>query len=251
MAWTGRTFLVTRLYSWRQPGPGQAFLLNGRQWTALPDLPQPATGRLVEVPAVVFKSAVYVLARIQVAHTKPNGPSWEYYTTGYVELFRLTATGWIQVPLGAGGPKSQLELTQVHGAILAAGSMCGGQCTQEDGSAALLRLGSRTFITPLRPPPGVPYPWNFAAGARAIVVTYPAGLGDLSYGAHIPPGTCYVYDVATSTWRPGPTAPATPGTLGPVYWTPDGVISLGQSDGGMVAALAYTGGWLLRPAGSR
>jgi len=68
---------------------------------------------------------------------------------------------------------------------------------------------------------------------------------------NIPPGTCYVYDLAADTWRRGPTAPATPLTFGPSYWTPDGVITLGQSDGGRDPALAHTGGWLLRPAGTR
>ena len=39
--------------------------------------------------------------------------------------------------------------------------------------------------------------------------------------------------------------------LGPAaaYWTPYGVVSLGESDGQNDPALAHTGGWLLRPAG--
>jgi len=251
VAWTGRTFLVTRLYSWGPRGPGKAFELAGRRWTALPDLPQPPRGRLEQALPIALNGAVYVLVSIMVTHhTTPNGQPG-LYGTGYVELLRLTSSGWSHVPLGPGGPKSELELAQVHGAILAAGSYCGGLCTQENGSAALLRPGSSASVTPLKPPLGVPYPWNFAAGSRAIVVTYTAGLGDLSYGQNIPPGTCYVYDLATGTWRRGPTAPASPLTLGPAYWTPVGVISLGQSDGGVDPALARTGGWLLRPAGSR
>jgi len=52
-------------------------------------------------------------------------------------------------------------------------------CTAEDGSAALLRPGSAPSVIRLRPQPGLPYPSNFAAGARAIVVTYTQGLGGL------------------------------------------------------------------------
>jgi len=92
----------------------------------------------------------------------------------------------------------------------------------------------------------VPFPWNFAAGAAAIVVTYSAGLGDISFGNQVPRGSCYVYDVATGTWRPGPTAPIAPGTVGPAYWTPYRVLSLGESFGGRLPALAHIGGWLLR-----
>jgi hypothetical protein len=251
VTWTGSTFLVTRLYSWRRPGPGQAFELTGRRWTPLPDLPKPPRGRLEGAPAIVFKGAIYVLASITVTHTiNQNGQKGEY-DTGYAELLRLTPAGWTHVPLSPGGPKSQLAVTPVDGAILAAGSSCGGMCTQENGSAALLRPRSGTSATPLNPPPGVPYPWNFAAGARAIVVTYTAGLGDIGYGNQIPTGSCYIYDIATGTWLPGPTAPGKPGTLGPAYWTPVGVISLGQSDGGNDPALARTGGWLLRPARQR
>src|SRR5215470_10037478 len=62
--WTGRTFLVTRLYRWRQPGPGQVFKLTGRRWTPMPDLPPPPTGQMQEAPAVVHHGAVYVLAHI-------------------------------------------------------------------------------------------------------------------------------------------------------------------------------------------
>jgi hypothetical protein len=45
VAWTGSTFLVTRLYRWKQPGPGQAFGLTGHRWQPLPDLPEPPRTR--------------------------------------------------------------------------------------------------------------------------------------------------------------------------------------------------------------
>ena len=202
-----------------------------------------------EAPAAVFEGAVYVLASIVVTHHTDQNGQPGVYGTGYVELLRLSPAGWTQVPLSPGGPKSQLQLTQVHGAILAAGSFCWGMCTQEDGSASLLRPESGTSVTRLRPPLGVPPPSNFAAGARAIVVTYTAGLGDILFGNQIPKGSCYVYDITAGTWQPGPTAPVAPGTVGPAYWTPYGVISLGRSDGGRDPALAHIGGWLLRPAG--
>jgi hypothetical protein len=90
---------------------------------------------------------------------------------------------------------------------------------------------------------------NFAAGARAIVVTYTGGIGGLPGHHHQPPpGTSYIYNVAAGSWQPGPTAPATPRIAGPTYWTPYGVISLGVTFGGKVPALTHIGGWLLRPA---
>ena len=251
VTWTGSTFLVTRLYSWKHPGPGQAFELTGLRWTVLPDLPQPPTGQMQEAPAVVFKGAVYVLAHIVVTHHTDQNGQPGFYETGYTELLRLTPTGWSHVPLGPGGPKSELALTQVHDAILAAGWSCGALCTAGNGKAALLRPGSRTSVIQLRPRPGVPYAWNFAAGARAIVVTYTQGLGQLPGGPEPPPGTCYIYNITTGTWQPGPTSPATSATAGPAYWTPYGVISLGESGGQKNPELAHTGGWLLRPAGMR
>jgi hypothetical protein len=248
VTWTGTSFLVTRLYRWATPGPGQAFKLTGHRWKPLPDLPQPAAGRMDDAPAVVYKGAVYVLAHITVTHhTDQNGQPGSY-ETGYVEALRLTAAGWTRVRLGPGGPRSGLALTPVNGAILAAGSSCGALCTVDNGVAAQLRPGSGRSITPLKPRPGVPFPMNFAAGARAIVVTYTGGIGGLPGSHQPPPGTCYIYDVATGTWQPGPTAPATPRIAGPTYWTPYGVISLGVTFGGKVPALARIGGWPLRPA---
>jgi hypothetical protein len=252
VTWTGSTFLVTRLYHWKVAGPGEAFELTGRRWKLLPDLPQPATGRMEDAPAVVHAGAVYVLATIVVTHNTDQNGQPGSYETGHAELLRLTPAGWTQVPLGPGAPKSQFQLTQVRGAILAAGSSCGWICLGGGyGSAALLRPGSEPSVIRLRPRPGVPYPTNFAAGARAIVVTYTQGLGGLPGSPEPPPGSCFIYDITTGTWQPGPTAPATPATAGPAYWTPYGVISLGESYGQKDPALAHTGGWLLRPASTR
>ncbi len=50
VAWTGTTFLVTRLCQRKTPVPAQAFKLTRGRWTPLPDLPQPATGRMAEAP---------------------------------------------------------------------------------------------------------------------------------------------------------------------------------------------------------
>lgn len=253
IAWSGSTFLVTRLYRWKDGGPVQTYKLARGHWESLPDLPQPETGRMQDAPVIASKGGVYVLANIVVPHrTDENGQPGSY-ETGYAELLRLTTAGWIQVPLGPGAPKSEFQLTRVRGAILAAGSFCGAICLGGYmGGAALLRPGSEQNLVRLKPPPGVPYPCNFAAGARAIVVTYTAGLGGLPGHVDPPPGICYIYDVTTGTWQPGPTAPAAPHIAGPAYWTPYGVISLGVTfGGGKVPALAHIGGWLLRPAGQR
>jgi hypothetical protein len=206
-----------------------------------------------DAPVIASRGGIYVLAHISVTHHTDDNGQPGFYETGYAELLRLTMAGWIHVPLGQGGPKSELQLSQVRGAILAAGSSCGGICLGgEHGSAALLRPGSEPSVIRLKPPPGVPYPWNFAAGERAIVVTYTAGLGGLPGHYDPPPGTCYIYDVTTRTWQPGPTAPSAPHIAGPAYWTPFGVISLGVTfGGGKVPALAHVGGWLLRPSGQR
>lgn len=242
VTWTGTTFLVTRLYHFRTPGPGQAFKLTGHRWKSLPDLPQPTSGRMEEAPAVAFHGAIYVLAHITVTrHAHPNS----FEETGYVELLRLTATGWARVPLGPGGPKSDLALTQVRGAILAAGSSCPAMCTEASGIAALLRPGLAHSVIRLRPRPGVwLYPPNVAAGARAIVVTYAA---PSLPGHHQPPRVaCSIYDVATGTWQRGPTAPADIG--GSDYWTPYGVITFGEPSG-KVPDPARISEWILRPAG--
>jgi hypothetical protein len=248
VAWTGRTFLVTRQYAWKHAGPVQAFELASRRWKPLPDLPQPPTGRIMGAPPIAFHGAIYVFPHVVVEHhTGQNA----FYYSGYNEALRLTSAGWRQVRIGPGGPPGGLNLALVRGAILATGSSCQWECTAETGRAALLRPGSASSVIPLRPEPGVPDSSNFAAGARAIVATYTQGIGGLPGFPQPPTGTCFVYDVATGKWQPGPTAPATPRIAGPAYWTRYGVVTLGETFGGKVPALAHIGGWLLRPAGPR
>jgi hypothetical protein len=248
VAWTGRTFLVTRIYAWTDAGPVQAFELAGRHWKPLPDLPQPPAGRIMGAPPIAFDGAVYVFPHVVVEHhTGPNA----FYDSGYNEALRLTSAGWRQVRIGPGGPPSGLNLATVRGAILATGSSCQWECTVDTGRAALLRPGSASSVIPLRPEPGVPDSSHFAAGARAIVITYTQGIGGLPGFPQPPTGTCYVYDVAAGTWRPGPSSPATHATAGPAYWTPYGVVSLADSGGQPDPALTRTAGWLLRPAGPR
>jgi hypothetical protein len=198
-------------------------------------------------PPIAFDGAVYVFPHVVVEHhTGQNA-----FYSGYNEALRLTSAGWRQVRIGPGGPPSGLNLATVRGAILATGSSCQWECTVETGRAALLRPGSASSVIPLRPEPGVPDSSDFAAGARAIVFTYTQGIGGLPGFPQPPTGTCYIYDVATGTWQRGPTAPATPRIAGPAYWTPYGVVTLGETFGGKDPALAHIGGWLLRPAGQR
>lgn len=227
-AWTGSKFLVITASVIKASTPAaRAFTLTGSRWTRSPDLPRPGKGRIVEAVAAAADGAVYVLADIST------------YNSGSVELLRLATAAWVPVPLSPGAPDSQLALTPVGGAILAAGSACPGlgMCTMEDGAAALLRPGARPVAVALRPKAGVPYPGDIAADGHAVVVTYPQGLGDL--GAGPAPGSSAVYDIATRRWLPGPTAPG-PGASFGAYWTADGVVSLGWPT-------PNVGGWLLRP----
>jgi hypothetical protein len=235
ITWTGRGFLVIMIRGQH----ARAFMLTGSRWARLPDLPQPSRGSIVEASPAVSHGVGYVLA--DVAHVDSN------YSSGYSELLRLTASGWTRVPMSAGAPSSQLMLTPVDGGILAAGSACPGKggCTQEVGTAALLRPGADPDVIPLNPQPGVPYPRNITAGAHAVVVTYPEGLGNISFHGGPVRGSCVIYDLTTGTWHRGPTARRSHAYLG-TYWTPYGVISLGQSASGSTESNAV-GGWLLRP----
>ncbi len=250
VSWTGRTILViTANMISANKGTAQAFILNAARWTRLPDLPQPGRGRIVQAAIATDDGAVYALADINVAHTNPN----DMYNSGSVELLRLTASVWTPVPLSPGAPASQLALTQVDGAIVAAGSACQGigPCTLEDGAAALLRPGANPSTIPLLPNAGVPYPRDIAAGGHAIVVTYPEGLGaPMLPGAGPALGSSAIYDTATGRWLKGPTAPESRADLGAVwgaYWTPYGVVSLRQFTGTTIDS-TRAGGWLLRPA---
>ena len=206
-AWTGSKFLViTTTVIRANTGTAHAFTLTGGRWTRLPDLPRPGRGRIVEAVAAAARGAVYVLADINVAHDYPT----HSYNSGSVELLHLAPAAWTPVPLSPGAPGSQLALTTLSGAILAAGSGCPGlgMCTLEDGTAALLRPGARPVTVALRPKAGVPYPQDIAAGGHAVVVTYPDGLGDpFPPGAGPVLGSSAIYDIATRRWLPGPTAP--------------------------------------------
>ncbi len=249
--WTGHGFLVITLSTiTANRGTAKAFALTAGRWTRLPDLPQPAQGRIAEAVTAADGGSVYALADVDVAHTNPD----DMYNSGSVELLRLTATAWTPVPLSPGAPGSQLALTQAGGTLVAAGSACPGidDCMGgEDGTAALLRPGADPPTIALLPRQGIPYPRNIAAGGDAIVVTYPEGLGRVLPPQDEPaPGSSAIYDITTRTWLKGPAAPgprADPGLVWSAYWTPYGVVNLDQAtpDSG---TLSYMGGWLLRPA---
>jgi len=230
ITWTGRGFLVITSRG-RQTS---AFMLNGDRWARLPRLPQPETeiGSIEDTAAAVSRGAVYVLA--DVSHVAPPG--------GYVELFRLTVAGWTRVPMAAGAPSSNFTLTTIAGGMLAAGSACPGKggCMVDLESLAILRPGTHPDVIPLDTRPGVPAPASIAAGAQAIVVTNPRIAAAAT--AQPPTRKCLIYDLSTGTWVPGPEAPTTQGGIAS-YWTPYGVISLGQFGSG-----SRVGGWLLRPA---
>lgn len=221
VTWTGHGFLVIM----SRGRHTRAFMLNGNRWARLPDLPQPGAGSIVETAAAVSHGAVYVLA---------DG-------AGYVELFRLTASGWTSVPIPAGTPSSHFTLATVAGGIVAAGSACPGKrhCTIDLEALAILRPGADPDVIPLHTRPGVPAPAWIAVGPDAIVVTNPLLPG---ITAQPPTRKCLIYDVSTRTWRRGPDTPHSHGGIG-TYWTPDGVISLGQFGTG-----SHVGGWLLLPA---
>jgi hypothetical protein len=231
VTWTGRGFLVIVT----RGRHSRAFMLNANRWARLPDLPQPGTGSIVESAAAVSHGTVYVLADVaQVA------PPW-----GDVELFRLTAAGWTRTPMSAGAPSSNFTLTTVAGGIVAAGSACLGKggCTVDLEALAILRPGANPDVVPLDSRPGVPAPTSIAAGADAVVVTNP---GVAAAATPWPPTRkCLIYDLATGAWHRGPTTPNSQGGLG-TYWTPYGVISLGQF-GARGIQSDRVGGWLLRP----
>jgi hypothetical protein len=230
IVWTGRGFLVIMT----RGRHARAFLLTGTRWTRLPDLPQPATatGTIVETAAAVSRGAVYVIA--DVGHVAP--PS------GYAELLRQTTAGWTRVPMPAGAPSSQFTLTTVAGGMLAAGSACPGKggCTVDLESLAVLRPGADPDIIALHTRPGVPAPASIAAGAEAVVVTNPRIAAAFTPAG--PTRKCLIYNLAAGTWQRGPDTPSSHGGIG-TYWTPYGVISLGQSGTG-----GRVGGWLLQPA---
>lgn len=148
--------------------------------------------------------------------------------------------------MSAGAPSSDFTLTTVAGGILAAGSACPGKggCTVDLESLALLRPGADPDVISLHTRPGVPAPVSIAAGADAVVVTNPRVAAAAS--PRPPTRKCLIYDLATDTWHRGPATPHSQGGLG-TYWTPYGVVSLGQFWSRGIPS-SRVGGWLLRPA---
>jgi hypothetical protein len=129
----------------------------------------------------------------------------------------------------------------VDGRLLATGTSCSvSDCLEEVGQAAVITTGTRTRAVTLSPPGdiGIPSPQGIAAGPQAVVVTYSVG-GNTLDGSGADARDVRIYDPLTGRWLTGPRAPAAPPSRA-AYWTPYGVVSLGQG-----------GGWILRPAGQR
>jgi hypothetical protein len=219
LVWDGQHMVAITIGSHRAGDPGSgpqahAFRLGGRRWIRLPDLPRPAGAPVRDAAAAVDDGAVYVLAAGVQVHQQARR------ATGSIELLRLDWTGWTRVPGATGLPVSQLSMASLTGALLVTGSACPEPTPCRGGYiAAIITPGRDGGDTVLKPPLGMPYPGNVTGGGRTVVVA----AADRSF---------WIYDIATSKWRQGPTAAATVVPSG-VYWTPYGVV---------------TGGALLRPA---
>jgi hypothetical protein len=220
LVWAGRHMMAITTGSRVAGGGGpdhsqaQAFILGPRRWIRQPDLPRPSGGPVRDAVAAVDDGVVYVLAAsARVHHGRGR-------VTGSVELLRLDSSGWTEVPGTAGLPESQLSIVSLAGALLVTGSTCPEQTPCRRGYlVSLIRPGSTAGVAVLKPPFGTPYPGNVTGGGSTVVVAN----RDRSY---------WIYDLVTSKWRQGPTAPKLVVPPG-VYWTPYGVL---------------TGGSLLRPA---
>jgi hypothetical protein len=191
----------------RRQALARAFVLRRRHWIRLPDLPRPDRTAVRDAAAAVENGVVYVVATgAQVDQRRP--------ATGSTELLRLDLGRWTRVPVTTRLPASDLSIASLTGALLVTGSACPEQrpCLYRD-VAALVRLGATARVTVLKPPFGTPYPGNVTGGGRAVV----GAARDRSY---------WVYDITTSRWRQGPTAPALVAPAG-VYWTPDGTLTGG------------------------
>jgi hypothetical protein len=230
LTWTGRMFLAIAA----RPGKaiGRAWRLAGHHWQSLPSLPPVWHGWYVGAPAAVLGGSVYVLAH------EFHGKLKKHNISGSSRLLRLTGSGWTVVPLP---PAIALGWTYVlialDGRLLATGTGCPiDECMEAVGLAAIITPGAPAHAALLSPPGdlNVPFPGGFATGPHAAVVTYSAGGNTLSGGAHF--RAVEIYDPQARRWLTGPRAPATPPGRS-AYWTPYGVVSLGQG-----------GGWLLRPA---
>ena len=230
MTWTGRMFLVITS---RQGQPsGRAWGFAGHRWRPLPSLPPVWHGWYAGVPIATLDGSVYALAH--EFHGSPNAPN----VSGSSRLLRLAGSAWTVVPLRLAADLGTIEvLTAQDGHLLATGTSCSGSfCAEELGQAAIIGPGASPHAILLSPPDRLflPFPQGIAAGPRAAVVTYSVGGNTLSGGAHF--RAVEIYDSRVGQWLAGPLAPAAP-PVRAAYWTPDGVVSLGQG-----------GGWVLRPA---
>jgi hypothetical protein len=217
------------------------FALGTRgDWSVIATMAEPSVGTILGAPMVGYDNEIYAWVEISVLHTKPV----DYYTSGSATLRRLTDSAWEPTAPTITNPISDVSLGLVGNAIVATGSECppGGVCMQEDGSASLTRPGVAGDSRSLTPPYEVPYPSDIAAGAEAVVVTYPSGsasLGRVSLGNSGPrPGTTVIDDLSQHTWLPGPTAPTGRRSFLQAFWTSAGVVLL--PNGGKT-------GWLLQP----
>ena len=237
LTWTGAMFLaITSRQAYQ--ATGRAWRLAGRRWRPLPSLPPVWHGWYASAPAATVGRSVYVLAH------EFHGKLSKHNISGSSRLLRRTAAGWTVLPLPR--PAAQgwaLLLAALDGRLLATGTSCSAMgCMEEIGAASLITPGagpSGPHATALSPPGsiGLPFPQGIAAGPRAVVVTYSVG-GNTLAGSGADSRDVRIYDPLTGRWLTGPRAANTSGSA--AYWTPDGVVSLGQD-----------GGWLLRPAGQR
>ncbi len=228
MTWTGKVFVV--IASRQGQTTGQTWSLAGDNWQPLPSLPPVWHGWYTAAPAAVLDRSVYVLAHAFRGSLKAHDVS------GSSRLLRLTGSGWTVVPLPlTAGQGTAVFMTALIGGLLATGIACPSFCMEDTGQAAIIRPGARTDAILLSPPGhlNLPFPQGIAAGPNAVVVTYSVGGNTLSGGAN--PRAVEIYDPRAGRWLAGPLAPARPYDRA-AYWTPDGVVSLGQA-----------GGWLLRP----
>jgi len=228
MTWTGSEFLVIASRQGQASGP--TWGLAGDRWQPLPSLPPVWHGWYAAAPAAILDGSVYALAH------EFHGSLKAHNISGSSRLLRLTGSAWTVVPLPlAADLGTTAFLTAQDGRLLATGTSCPSFCMEEIGQAAIIGPGASPHAILLSPPGRLylPFPQGIAAGPHAVVVTYSVGGNTLYGGAHF--RAVEIYDPRADQWLTGPPAPATPPDRA-AYWTPYGVVSLGQG-----------GGWLLRP----
>ncbi|MHB1431204.1 MAG: hypothetical protein ACYCVZ_03680, partial [Streptosporangiaceae bacterium] len=234
LTWTGRQFLAITARA-GQP-TGRAWRLANGRWQPLPGLPPVWHGWYAWAPAVTVGGSVYILAH------ELHGTLGKQNISGSSRLLRRTTTGWTVLPLPRSAAQGwTLLLSAVDGRLLSTGTSCPvPECMEEVGQAAVVTPGTRTRAAALSPPGGLnmPFPQGIATGPHAVVVTYSVG-GNTLGGSGANARDVEIYDPLTGRWLTGPRAPAAPPGRA-AYWTPYGVVSLGQG-----------GGWILRPAGQR